>query len=140
MNRPQAKLVRAIEQGYFKTYIFSCVDCGKEFVRSANNKRINPYCGECQRKYDRIRNAENKAKRQAEHNKQIRAEVIAEISREMRLLYGNEYEKQIRADAIEEVKQKILSTCSRECIKCDFCKDETCDVSYIAEQLKEQNK
>ena len=38
-----------------------------------------------------------------EYAEQIRAEVIAEVSREMRLLYGNEYESKIRADAIDEV-------------------------------------
>lgn len=38
------------------------------------------------------------------HDKQVRAEVISEISREMRVLYGNEYEKKIRADVISEIK------------------------------------
>lgn len=33
---------------------------------------------------------------------EIRADAIAEISREMRMLYGNEYEKKIKADAIDE--------------------------------------
>lgn len=38
-----------------------------------------------------------------EYAEQIRTEVIAEISREIRLLYGNEYEKQIRAEVIKEI-------------------------------------
>lgn len=122
MDRPQAKLVRAIEQGYYKTYIFSCVDCGKEFVRSANNKRINPYCGECQRKYDRIRNAENKAKRQAEHDKQIRAEVIEEFANKIREYSGEHY---IDCDGYACKTDLVFKT------------DEFLD--YIVEQLK-QNK
>lgn len=44
-----------------------------------------------------------------EHDKQIRAEVIAEISRELHLLYGNEYEKKIRTDE----QDRILSIVSR---------------------------
>lgn len=32
----------------------------------------------------------------------VRAEVIAEISREMRVLYGNEYEKQVKLDGARE--------------------------------------
>lgn len=36
-----------------------------------------------------------------------RTDAIAEISREMRMLYGNEYEKQIRADAIDECIAEI---------------------------------
>lgn len=35
-----------------------------------------------------------------------RKEAIAEISREMRVLYGNDYEKQIRAEVLEEYKCK----------------------------------
>lgn len=38
---------------------------------------------------------------------QGRADAIAEISREMRMLYGNEYEKKIRTDAIDELSDLI---------------------------------
>lgn len=47
-------------------------------------------------------------------SKQIREDAIAEISREMRVLYGNEYEKQIRADAIEKCKQILLDAIARD--------------------------
>lgn len=40
------------------------------------------------------------------HDAQVRAEVISEISKEMRLLYENEYETQIRAEAIDEIFEK----------------------------------
>lgn len=38
----------------------------------------------------------------ANHDKQIREEVITEISKEMKLLYKNEYESKIRTDTINE--------------------------------------
>lgn len=50
----------------------------------------------------------------AEHDKQIREEVIAEISREIRLLYGNEYEKQIRADTVEEYRKALKTILEEE--------------------------
>lgn len=39
---------------------------------------------------------------------QGRADAIAEISREIRFLYGNAYEKQIRADAIDEFYNRLI--------------------------------
>lgn len=44
----------------------------------------------------------------AEHDKQIREDVISEISREMRVLYGNEYEKQVKLDGIREFAMWLL--------------------------------
>ena len=38
-----------------------------------------------------------------------RKDAIAEISREMRVLYGNEYEKQIRADTIQDIRVEIAN-------------------------------
>ena len=49
---------------YLDTYYFECSDCGKEYFRHANNKRISPYCGKCQRKHDNEKQKERlKAKK-----------------------------------------------------------------------------
>lgn len=81
-----------------------------------------------------------------EHDDNIRAEVIAEISREIRLLYGNEYEKKIRAEVIEEcakVVSSMVGICQSSCpIDCQWGTEESCVESwkiYLTEQLKEQN-
>ncbi|MBO5809666.1 MAG: hypothetical protein J6R32_02440 [Bacteroidales bacterium] len=51
-----AKLIRVEKNtkgiSYLDTYYFECADCGKEYFRHTNNKRINPYCGPCQKKHD----------------------------------------------------------------------------------------
>ena len=83
------------------------------------------------------------------HDKQIRTEVIAEISREMRMLYGNEYEKQIRAEELDKISKMMLLGCDElKCEECDYrlYSQDVCQQAYtigiiekyIAEQLKEQ--
>lgn len=55
---------------WFDTYTYKCIDCGKEFTRHACNDRINPYCGECQRKHEMIKQRErNKKKLDQEYEK-----------------------------------------------------------------------
>ena len=53
----EAKLVRYIpaegKRRCFDKYEFECIECGTHYFRSANNSRVLPYCGECQRKHDR---------------------------------------------------------------------------------------
>lgn len=69
-------------------------------------------CGDCiLRELPRcdIVSCESIEELQKEHDAKVRADAISEISREMRLLYGNEYEKKIREDAIEEFKKYLLS-------------------------------
>lgn len=55
------------------------------------------YCDEC-----------GLSKEAEELYSKVREEVIAEISREMRLLYGNEYEKQIRAEVLIKFAEHLL--------------------------------
>ena len=55
----RAKLVRKIPsfRGYpFDSYEYECIDCGTHYTRKAYNSRINPYCGECRKKYDKPKN------------------------------------------------------------------------------------
>lgn len=76
-----------------------------------------------------------------EHDKQIRVEVIAEISREIRLLYGNEYEKQIRAEVIAEIHNDLMLEIA-ELNEVEMNENNLITFAYrikqIAEQLKEQ--
>lgn len=80
-----AKLIRVEKNprglSYLDTYYFECSDCGKEYFRHANNKRINPYCGTCQRKHDNEKQKERlKTKRNQstiEELKKIKAEITA---------------------------------------------------------------
>lgn len=44
---------------------------------------------------------------------QGRADAIEEISREMRVLYGNDYEKRIRADTIDEFLTYVRDNADR---------------------------
>lgn len=71
-----AKLIRVEKNAkgisYLDTYYFECADCGKEYFRHANNKRINPYCGKCQRKHN---NEKQKEKLKAKKNQDIIAEL-----------------------------------------------------------------
>ena len=98
--------------------------------------------------YDVNRNGYWFSKEQLEaHDKQIRAEVIAEISREMRLLYGNEYEQKVRADVIEKcakVVSSMVGICQSSCpIGCQWGTEESCVESwkiYLTEQLKENKQ
>lgn len=72
-----AKLIR-VEKAtpyYFTTYYFECIDCGKEFTRHRYDNRTSPYCGKCQRKYDRIKARKYKA----EKEKNIKLSVLNEI-------------------------------------------------------------
>lgn len=48
---------------YFNEYTYKCIDCGNEFIRHACNDRINPYCGDCSRKYERIKQRERNQKK-----------------------------------------------------------------------------
>ena len=67
-----AKLIRVEKNprglSYLDTYYFECSDCGKEYFRHANNKRISPYCGKCQRKHD---NEKQKERLKAKKNQSI---------------------------------------------------------------------
>lgn len=51
------------------------------------------------------------------HDEEVRADerlkVIAEISREMRLLYGNEYDKQIRAEEEDKRANLLAFICKK---------------------------
>ena len=71
-----AKLIRVEKNprglSYLDTYYFECSDCGKEYFRHANNKRINPYCGVCQRKHD---NEKQKERLKAKKNQGIISEL-----------------------------------------------------------------
>ena len=66
---------------YLDTYYFECLDCGKEYFRHANNKRISPYCGKCQRKHDNEKQKERlKAKKNQstiEELEKIRVKITA---------------------------------------------------------------
>ena len=54
---------------------------------------------------------------------QGRADAISEISREMRVLYGNEYERQIRADAFSDCVLENGEYCWQECCSTEHCKE-----------------
>ena len=54
---------------WFNTYTYKCIECGNEFIRHQYNDRINPYCGDCCRKHERIKQREriqNKNKQEYE--------------------------------------------------------------------------
>lgn len=75
-----------------------------------------------------------------DHDKQVRAderaEVIAEISREMRLLYGNEYEQKVRADAIDEFAEDIINKIYFEEKWLFDCKSNNADTDIMISALK----
>lgn len=72
--------------------------------------------------------------------KQIREEVIAEISREMRLLYGNEYEQQIKSDAINDFVKAYENADNLDCTKCDRHEDFCCIKCFRDRYLKEMEQ
>lgn len=67
-NKPAAKLVNATirEPFYFSTYEYECIKCGKHFTRATYNSRISPYCADCCREFDRIKNRARARKKQYE--------------------------------------------------------------------------
>ena len=44
---------------YFRTFVYECEKCHKEYTRHTCNNRISPLCGKCSRELDRIK-AHNK--------------------------------------------------------------------------------
>lgn len=83
----RANLVRT-EKPFGRTrYVYACIDCGNEFFRMQANDRINPYCCKCSKKYQKIRDDENRARRQAEHDRKIIDECIDIVK-----FHSNEYD------------------------------------------------
>ena len=62
-------------QWYFTNYYYRCVECGAEYSRHQYNKRITPYCGNCQRKHDYEKAKERQKAKQEEMINQIMAKV-----------------------------------------------------------------
>lgn len=107
--RMKANLVRTVKLGRRTHYVYSCIDCGNEYIRAVYGKHINPYCADCNRKYLRERQKKQLELKQQAHDKKVRAEVIEEY--------------------LKLIKQYEDTTGSIDVYKCE----------NIAEQLKEQN-
>lgn len=59
---------------WFNNYTYKCIDCGEEFTRHTCNDRINPYCGNCSRKRETIKQRErNQKKLEQEYEKGLAA-------------------------------------------------------------------
>lgn len=123
----KAKLIRTVEiKSGFRTYthyVYECIECGAEFIREQCHDRINPYCGSCNKKIQRARNYELKAKKQAEHDAKVRAEVINECS-----------------ELFAETMTNMTNICGTNCpIKCNWGTEETCKdmcKKWFIEQLR----
>ena len=66
----RAKLVKKIPQRglpyYFREYEFECIDCGAHYRRKRCDGRTTPYCSACQRKHDKEKQNERKARKERE--------------------------------------------------------------------------
>lgn len=64
----KAKLIRKIpaREGlpyYFDNYEFECIECGEHYTRKNYSNRTLPYCYKCQKRHDKEKEEERKAKR-----------------------------------------------------------------------------
>jgi len=80
----RAKLIRVIpeEEGmpyYFRQYEYECIECGGHFTRHQYNDRIDPYCGPCRNKHDRIRQKERRKTKDREKVNRVLDKIRAEI-------------------------------------------------------------
>ena len=51
---------------YFRTFVYECEKCHKEYTRHACNNKISPLCGTCSRELDKIKAHEKYLAKQAE--------------------------------------------------------------------------
>lgn len=105
----KAKLVQEIPQReglpwYFRKYEFECIDCGEHFFSGKCNKRTNPYCPACHRKYER-----EKQKYYQEKKKQRAInDVLDKIKTEILEIGGyKEYRSVAPIDRVEQILKII---------------------------------
>lgn len=113
-DRPKAKLVRHIPSGkrlqYWDKWEYECVDCGSIYSRSANNSRINPYCGMCARKHDAERQKELKIKKQQEHDAKVKRDTIDEFLQKLKERNYKDWNYatyEIMKEIAEKLKERI---------------------------------
>lgn len=111
MSKQEPKLIKFIPSGkrlpYWDRYEFECVDCGSHYFRGTFNNRTSPYCGECQNKHDRERNAELKKIKQKEHDRLLRNQVIDEvIEKYIEWAYELIYDVTPFEDYLKEMKEE----------------------------------
>lgn len=81
----RAKLIRVIpeEEGmpyYFRQYEYECIGCGSHYTRHQYNDRIDPYCGPCRNKHDRIRQKERRKTKDREKINRVLDKIRVEIA------------------------------------------------------------
>lgn len=82
----RAKLIRVIpeEEGmpyYFRQYEYECIECGGHFTRHQYNDRIDPYCGPCRNKHERIRQKERRKMKDQEKINRVLDKIYVDIQK-----------------------------------------------------------
>ena len=98
-----AKVIRKIEYPdkpwYFSYYELECIDCGAIYRSGHADKRMIPYCPDCNKKYEK----EKQRARNAERKKALINDVLYQIKEDVQQRLDDPYHYIVKSDACTEV-------------------------------------